>query len=186
MKIQRTDALIIVDVQNDFCPGGAVAVADGDNVVDPINRVVPLFRHVVATQDWHPLNHCSFQEHGGVWPVHCVAGTPGAEHSRLAQQQVNIRIRKADTADRDAYSGFDHTDLAEQLRRRGVTRVFVCGLATDYCVRATALDALKEGFKTVVLIDAIRGVDVPAGNAEKSLREIEQAGAAGVTSGELQ
>ena len=187
MKIQPTDALIIVDVQNDFCPGGALAVPEGDKVVEPINRVAPLFRHVVTTQDWHPPNHCSFQQSGGIWPVHCVAGTPGAElHPQLNQQPVNIRIRKADTVDRDAYSGFDHTDLAEQLRSRGVARVFVCGLATDYCVRATALDALREGFATFVLTNAVRGVDAQPGDSEKALREMQQAGVNLITTGELE
>jgi nicotinamidase/pyrazinamidase len=187
MKISPTDALIIVDVQNDFCPGGALAVPDGDKVVDPINRIAPLFRHVVTTQDWHPRHHISFKEQGGAWPVHCVAGTQGAElHPRLNQQPVTLRVRKADTADKDAYSGFDHTNLAEQLRQRGVTRVFVCGLATDYCVRATALDALKEGFATFVLTDAVRGVDVQPGDSERALREMQEAGAMMVESGELE
>lgn len=187
MRIQPTDALIIVDVQNDFCPGGALAVPEGDKVVQPINRVAPLFRLVVTTQDWHPPNHCSFQENGGAWPVHCVAGTPGAElHPQLDQQPVTIHIHKADTVDRDAYSGFDHTDLAEQLRRRGVDRVFVCGVATDYCVRATALDALREGFATFVLTDAVRGVDVQPGDSEKALAEMQKAGARPVTSRELE
>ncbi|MCS6860993.1 MAG: bifunctional nicotinamidase/pyrazinamidase [Abditibacteriales bacterium] len=186
MKIEPSDALIIVDVQNDFCPGGALAVPDGDAVVEPINRVAPLFSHVVTTQDWHPPHHCSFKEQGGMWPVHCVAGTSGADlHPQLNQQAVHLRIRKADTAERDAYSGFDHTDLAAQLRQRGVRRVFVCGLATDYCVRATTLDALKEGFVTFVITDAVRGVDVQPGDSEKALREMQEAGATMVTSGEL-
>lgn len=187
MKISPTDALIIVDAQNDFCPGGALAVPDGDKVIEPINRVAPLFRCVVTTQDWHPPNHCSFKENGGMWPSHCVAGTPGAElHPQLNQQPVNLRIHKADTAEKDAYSGFDNTDLAAQLRQRGVKRVFVCGLATDYCVRATALDALKEGFETVVLTDAVRGVDVQPGDSERALQEMRAMGAMMVTSGELE
>lgn len=187
MKIEPTDALIIVDVQNDFCPGGALAVPDGDKVVEPINRVALLFRYVVTTQDWHPHNHSSFKEHGGIWPPHCVAGTTGAElHPQLNQQPVNISIHKADTAEKDAYSGFDNTNLAEQLRQRGVVRVFVCGLATDYCVRVTALDALKEDFATFVLTDAVRGVDVQTGDSEKALREMQESGAMMVTSGELE
>ncbi len=187
MKISPTDALIIVDVQNDFCPGGALAVPDGDQVVASINRIAPLFRHVVTTQDWHPRNHTSFKEHGGPWPPHCVAGTQGAElHPQLNQQAVSLRIRKADTVERDAYSGFDHTGLAEQLRQRGVMRVFVCGLATDYCVRATALDALKEGFTTFVLTDTVRGVDVQPGDSEKALQEMREAGVRMIESGELE
>jgi nicotinamidase/pyrazinamidase len=187
MKIQPTDALIIVDVQNDFCPGGALAVPEGDMVVAPINRVALLFRHVVATQDWHPPNHCSFRENGGVWPVHCVAGTTGAElHPQINQQPIGIRIRKADTATRDAYSGFDHTDLADQLRARGVRRIFVCGLATDYCVRATALDAINAGFDTFLLTDAVRGVNVQPGDSEQALRAMQLAGASSITTGELE
>jgi len=187
MKIQPADALIIVDVQNDFCPGGALPVRDGDLVVEPINRVATLFRHMVTTQDWHPPNHSSFKEHGGIWPVHCVAGTPGAElHSRLNQRPVNVRIRKADTANRDAYSGFDHTDLAEQLRSRRVARVFVCGLATDFCIRATALDALTQGFDTFILTDAVRGVDAQPSDSEKSLQDLKRAGASLITTSDLE
>jgi nicotinamidase/pyrazinamidase len=153
------DALIIVDVQNDFCPGGALAVGEGDRVVPTLNRLAPHFRTVVATQDWHPADHRSFAAQGGPWPVHCVAGTPGADfHPDLDRAPIDLVVRKAMVTDQEAYSGFDGTDLAEQLRARGVRRVFVGGLALDYCVDATALDARKAGFETFVIRDATRPV----------------------------
>ena len=153
------DALIIVDVQNDFCPGGALAVGEGDAVVPVLNRLARRFGTVVATQDWHPANHRSFTEQGGTWPVHCVAGEPGAElHAELERSAIDISIRKATTPEQEAYSGFDGTDLAAQLRARGVERVYVGGLALDYCVDATALDAKKAGFDTYVISDATRAV----------------------------
>ena len=161
------DALIIVDVQNDFCPGGALAVGEGDAVVPVLNRLAAQFGTVVATQDWHPANHRSFKEQGGTWPVHCVAGETGAEfHAQLDQSAIDFTIRKATTPDQEAYSGFDGTDLAAQLRARGVERVYVGGLALDYCVDATALDAKKAGFDTFVIIDATRAV-FPEQSADK-------------------
>jgi nicotinamidase/pyrazinamidase len=153
------DALIIVDVQNDFCPGGALAVAAGDEVVPVLNRLAGQFGTVVATQDWHPANHSSFTAQGGTWPDHCVAETTGAAlHDGLDQSAIDINIRKATTAEQDAYSGFDGTDLAAQLKSRGVERVYVGGLALDYCVDATALDARRAGFDTYVISDATRPV----------------------------
>lgn len=159
VKIDENDALIVVDVQNDFCPGGALAVGEGDQVVPVLNRLMPRFPTVVATQDWHPANHRSFAARGGEWPPHCVAGTAGADlHPQLDRAAIDITIRKATEPDQEAYSGFDGTDLAEQLRRRGVRRVFVGGLALDYCVDATALDAARNGFATYVVADATRAV----------------------------
>ncbi len=153
------DALIIVDVQNDFCPGGALAVGAGDEVVPVLNRLAPRFGTVVATQDWHPADHRSFAAQGGPWPPHCIAGTHGAAlHAALDQSPIDITIRKATTPDQEAYSGFDGTDLAAQLRARGVRRVYVGGLALDYCVDATALDAKRAGFDTYVIADATRPV----------------------------
>jgi nicotinamidase/pyrazinamidase len=153
------DALIIVDVQNDFCPGGALAVAAGDEVVPILNRLAPHFGTVVATQDWHPANHRSFAAQGGPWPPHCVAGTAGADfHPALDQSAIDLTVKKATTPEQEAYSGFDGTDLAARLRERGVRRVFVGGLALDYCVDATALDARKAGFETSVILDATRAV----------------------------
>lgn len=155
----RNDALIIVDVQNDFCPGGTLAVADGDAVVSIINALAPRFGTVVATQDWHPVDHRSFAPHGGPWPIHCVAGTTGATfHPSLATAPIDLTVRKAILASEEAYSGFDGTDLAQQLQARGIQRVYVAGLALDYCVDATALDARKAGFDTYVIEDATRAV----------------------------
>lgn len=163
------DALIIVDVQNDFCPGGALAVGEGDAIVPIINELAPQFGTVVATQDWHPRNHQSFTAQGGTWPVHCVAETEGAAlHPTLNQTPIDLFVKKATTPERDAYSGFDGTDLAAQLRQRGVERVYVAGLALDYCVDATALDARKAGFDTYVVRDATRAVFPEQGPAKEA------------------
>lgn len=170
-------ALIIVDVQNDFCPGGALAVPDGDAVVPVINDLMPRFPLIVATQDWHPADHCSFTPQGGIWPPHCVAGTPGAElHAELDIRSVGLRVRKATTPDADAYSGFQGTDLTEQLRARDVDSVAVVGLATDYCVKATALDAKAAGLSVTVYPDACRAVDVKPGDGDRALDEMRAAG----------
>jgi nicotinamidase/pyrazinamidase len=180
------DALIIVDVQNDFCPGGSLAVPHGDEVVAPINRLLQNPWLTVATKDWHPANHCSFQEQGGPWPPHCVQGTVGAElHPQLDRSKIQLIITKGSRPDRDAYSGFDGTNLAAILRERGVKRVVVCGLATDYCVRATAQDALKEGFEVVVVEDAIRGVEVNAGDCQRAIEALRTAGARFIASADL-
>src|SRR5436305_2114047 len=142
-------ALILVDIQNDFCPGGALAVAEGDEVVPVVNRLMPHFALVVSTLDWHPANHVSFREQGGPWPPHCVQQTFGAElHPALDRQPIAQTFRKASTPERDAYSEFEGVDdegrsLDQYLKARGVNCVYVAGLATDYCVRATALDALR-------------------------------------------
>ena len=171
------DALIMVDVQNTFCPGGTLPVADGDAVVAPLNRVAPLFgERVWATQDWHPANHVSFAAQGGPWPPHAVEGTPDAAlHSGLVVP--SHVVRKGSDPARDAYSGFDHTGLADRLREAGIRRVFVGGLATDYCVRATALDALQADFATVVLEDAVRAVNVQPGDGDVALQAMQEAGA---------
>lgn len=186
LDIRPTDALIAVDIENDFLPGGALAVRDGNAVINPTNRLMPLFPVVVATRDWHPGDHCSFAPQGGPWPVHCVAETEGAAFpATLAQSEIDLEILKAQTTAQDAYSGFDGTDLAAQLRERGVERVFVTGLATDYCVRATTLDALHAGFAAVVVTDAVRAVDVQPGDGERALAELQAAGATLITSDEL-
>jgi nicotinamidase/pyrazinamidase len=163
--IHSTDALIVVDVQNDFCPGGTLAVDGGDGIVPEINRLLPLFHHIVFTRDRHPAGHVSFAEppeyRDGSWPPHCVQGTMGAEfHPDLKIPDGALIVSKGDDPDVEAYSGFQtrDVDLASWLRERGVERVFVAGLATDYCVRATSLDAQREGFAVVLLEDAVRGV----------------------------
>jgi nicotinamidase/pyrazinamidase len=178
MEINKDkDALLVVDVQNDFCPGGALAVPDGDMIVPVVNSLAPRFQKVFTTQDWHPPNHISFKERGGDWPPHCVAETEGAAFHPDLQAAKAVHILKGDEPDKEAYSGFQGTDLADRLRRARVERIFVCGLATDYCVRATALDGLKSGFRVVVVTDAVRGVEVNPGDSEAALAEMKDAGA---------
>jgi nicotinamidase/pyrazinamidase len=182
----RTDALIIVDVQNDFCPGGALAVPYGDEVVPVINRLLDHRWLSVATMDWHPAEHCSFTPHGGPWPPHCVQETVGAAlHPELDATKIQLIITKGSDPGRDAYSGFQGTELAKILREKGVNRVVVCGIATDYCVRATAHDALQEGFQVLVLEDAIRGVEVHAGDCQRAIQKLRQAGAEIILSSDL-
>jgi nicotinamidase/pyrazinamidase len=179
--LRKGDALIIVDVQNDFLPGGALGVPMGDAVIEPLNRCIEAFeRHglpVFATRDWHPPDHCSFQSLGGPWPQHCVAGTPGAQFPARLSLPPSVRIiSKATAAEADAYSGFHGTDLAAQLMGAGCTRVFIGGLATDYCVRATALDARAAGLEVIVLEDAARGVDIKPGDGQRALEDMRNSG----------
>jgi nicotinamidase/pyrazinamidase len=181
-----TDALIIVDVQNDFCPGGALAVPNGDEVVPVINRLLEHRWLSVATMDWHPAEHGSFESRGGPWPPHCVQGTTGAQlHGELDAAKIQHVITKGSHPDHDAYSGFQGTELAKILRDKGVHRVVVCGIATDYCVQATAQDALQEGFEVLVLEDAIRGVEVNPGDCHRALEKLRQAGAEVIASSDL-
>ncbi|WP_434864077.1 bifunctional nicotinamidase/pyrazinamidase [Bradyrhizobium oligotrophicum] len=177
------DLLLIIDVQNDFCPGGALAVADGDAVVPVINRLSRMFDHVVLTQDWHPAGHSSFaSSHPGkapfesvtmpygpqtLWPDHCIQGTPGAAfHADLATDKAQLIIRKGFRAAIDSYSAFFENDkttptgLAGYLRERGLKRVFLVGLATDFCVHYSAVDARRLGFAAIVVDNACRGIDL--------------------------
>jgi nicotinamidase/pyrazinamidase len=171
------DALIIVDVQNDFCEGGALAVPDGDAVVEPINRLAKEAPFVVATRDWHPPNHNSFREQGGPWPVHCVQGTEGAElHPRLERGRIDAVIDAGQAPDLPGYSGFEGTDLERVLREHAARDVHLAGLALDYCVKATALDARRAGFDVVVHRDATRAIDAQPGDAERALDELREAG----------
>lgn len=181
------DALIMVDVQNDFCPGGALAVAEGDQVVAVLNRMSAEFDRaglpVIATRDWHPERTTHFNTHGGAWPPHCIQGTAGAQfHPDLALGQNAIVVSKGMEERADSYSGFDAIDarglrLEDLLRQRGVRRILIGGLATDYCVKQTALDGLRQGFEVVVLEDAVRGVNLKQGDAQQALEEIRRAGA---------
>jgi nicotinamidase/pyrazinamidase len=181
------DALIVVDVQNDFCPGGALAVPEGDAVVPVLNEYARRFAErgaaVLASRDWHPRESSHFQGYGGVWPVHCLRGTPGAElHPGLRLPEGAVLLSKGTGATEDGYSAFeartDHGEgLAEVLRRRGVRRVYVGGLATDYCVRATVLDALDRGLAATFLLDASRGVNLQPHDAERAIEEMVRAGA---------
>jgi nicotinamidase/pyrazinamidase len=184
------DALLVVDVQNDFLPGGALGIAGGDAVVAPLNRLLAAWRTrrlpVYLTRDWHPPGHCSFTARGGPWPVHCVAGSYGAEFSpRLERAHGDVVVSKATGVDRDAYSALDGTQLADELVRSGVRRIFVGGLATDYCVRATGLDARAANLDVVVLRDAVCAVDVHPDDGRKALSELAAAGAVLATTDEV-
>jgi nicotinamidase/pyrazinamidase len=185
--MQGKDALVIVDVQNDFCPGGALAVEGADEVVPVLNEYIEHFAAVglpiFVTRDWHPRKTSHFKTYGGVWPAHCVQDTVGAEfHRDLKLSPDMIVVSKGSAADEDSYSAFQARDdagvpVAELLRRLNVGRIFVGGLATDYCVKYTALDALQAGFAVVLLLDAIRGVDLQPGDSARALAEVRAAGA---------
>ncbi len=193
------DALILVDLQNDFLPGGALAVPRGDEVIPIANRLVGHFGFVVATRDWHPPDHSSFAsqhpghavgdviEVGGVaqvlWPDHCVQGTKGAElAAALNDAAISEIVTKGTSRDIDSYSGFfdnnqrQATGLLDILQRSGITRVHVMGLATDYCVKFTALDALKLGFETNLVLEGCRGVDLTPGDSDRAIDEMRAAG----------
>ena len=182
VRITKNDALVIVDVQYDFMPGGALPVPDGDKVVPILNNYIKIFNKagslIVASRDWHPENHSSFKDYGGIWPVHCVQNTKGAEFHKDLRLPKNVYIvSKATSPDKDAYSAFQETGLVEYLRSKRIRRVFIGGLATDYCVKATVLDALKEGLCTFFLEDASRGVEVNKGDVEKAIDAmLEQGG----------
>ena len=204
MDIGADDLLLVIDVQNDFCPGGALAVADGDAVVPVINRLAQRFAHVVLTQDWHPAGHSSFATtHPGaepfqtitmaygpqtLWPDHCVQGTAGAAfHPQLATGRAELIIRKGFRREIDSYSAFYENDrrtptgLAGHLRERGLTRIFLVGLATDYCVHYSAVDARRLGFATVVIESGCRAIDL-AGSLAAAWANMEQAGVQRVAS----
>jgi nicotinamidase/pyrazinamidase len=181
IPLQTGDALVVVDMQNDFVTG-TLAVPGGGAIVPVLNRYLAAFRGrslpVVATRDWHPAGHCSFRERGGPWPPHCVAGTAGAQFvAGLALPPDAIVVSKATEPDQEAYSTFAGTDLDRQLRARGVTRIFIGGLATDYCVRHTVRDARRLGYAVCVLGDAIRAVDVRPGDGASAKDEMRSAGA---------
>ena len=184
------DALLIVDFQNDFCPGGALPVAEGDRIAEPINELLDSFDLVIATRDWHPPDHGSFAgvevdpakwrgaDPPSIWPVHCVQGAHGAElYPALDQSKVDVIIDKGQGPYSQGYSAFQDTNLEDLLRERGVDRLFVTGLATDYCVKNSVLDALGLGFAVTVVQDAVRGVDVHLGDSEQALAQMETAGA---------
>ena len=206
-EIRDTDALLVTDVQNDFCKGGALEVPDGDAVVAPINKLAKRFRHVLFTQDWHTPGHTSFaSEHEGkspfetievsygpqiLWPDHCIQGTKGAEfHPDLAIPHAELIIRKGYRREIDSYSAFfenDHktpTGLAGYLRERGLERLFMVGLAFDICVRYSAEDAVKSGFRAVVIEDACRGIDVE-GSIEATRKSFQKRGVALITSDQV-
>ncbi|NLH29469.1 MAG: nicotinamidase [Bacteroidales bacterium] len=177
-------ALLIVDVQNDFCPGGALAVKDGDKVVPVINGIIDKFDLVLASKDWHPVDSVHFEK----WPVHCVQNTYGADfHPDLQTDKIDRVLLKGTQNKDDGYSAFEATNisLADFLREEGVTDLYVCGLATDYCVKATALDACKLGFRTYVITDAVAAVNLNPGDDKKALEEISSQGCILVNSNEI-
>jgi nicotinamidase/pyrazinamidase len=174
------EALVIVDFQNDFTPGGALGVPGGDAIAGRVNALAAddRFDLVVATRDWHPPDHGSFTEQGGIWPVHCVQDTPGAElHPGLDRSNVDVVVDKGQPRDTEGYSGFQQTPLEDLLRERGIDRITVVGLATDYCVKNTVLDARRLGFDVGVDAAAIRAVDVQPGDGERAIAEMQAAGA---------
>lgn len=182
ITIAAGDALIIVDVQNDFLPGGSLAVKHGEEVVPPLNRYIALFQAkglpIFATRDWHPATHCSFREQGGIWPPHCIAGTQGAAFSSDLALPPDVRIiSKATLPGKDAYSGFEGTELDSLLRAAGVRRLFVGGLATDYCVLNTVKDARLRNYETFLLADAVRAVNVQPEDQRLALEEMMRLGA---------
>ena len=183
IKLTVSDALLLVDVQNDFCPGGALAVADGDAVVPALNAWIAAARQggarVFASRDWHPPDHLSFAERGGLWPPHCVQDTPGAAfHPDLELPDDAVIVTKADQSEREAYSAFDSGELAAQLRAAGIERLWVGGLATDYCVKASVLDATElPALEVRVITNAIRAVDAAPGDGEAALEAMREAGA---------
>ena len=170
-------ALLACDVQPDFLPGGSLAVSDGDAVIAPLVAAAERVDMVVATRDWHPADHVSFAARGGPWPPHCVAGTAGGAIVPAIDCLAHVVVSKGSNPDAEAYSAFDDAPLAGMLRAAGVSRIVIGGLATDYCVRATTLSALREGFDVVVLRDAVRAVDVQPGDGERALEEMRSAGA---------
>jgi len=187
LTLAQGDALIVTDIQNDFLPGGTLAVPDADQVILPLNQAVQAFASqglpVFATRDWHPENHCSFYQQGGPWPPHCVAGTFGAEFSSVLLLPSDVElVSKATQPDQEAYSSFRGTDLDERLRARGVTRIIIGGLTTEYCVLNTVRDAVQRGYKVVVLMDTVRAVDVHPEDGSTALAEMQKLGATLITS----
>ena len=193
IKIDSHTALVVVDIQNDFCPSGALPVADGDKVVPVLNKYIQLFRSasapIIYTRDWHPPDHSSFKAQGGPWPPHCVQGSEGAKfRSDLLQPAEGEIVSKADRKD-EAYSFFQGTDLAHRLRRLrfrlglrgGIKALFVGGLATDYCVKETVLDGLKLGFQVYYLDDASKGVNVNPADSQLAVKEMLSKGAEEIT-----
>jgi nicotinamidase/pyrazinamidase len=172
----------VIDVQRDFCPGGALAVKDGDKVVPRLDKVIEAFERaglpIFFTRDWHPANHISFRSQGGIWPPHCVQNTLGAEfHQDLKVPQGATVISKGDKPKLEAYSGFQATDLEKRLKAKGVDEVFIGGLATDYCVKESSLDALRAGFAVELMQDCVMPVNVRPGDGDEALRAIRKQGA---------
>lgn len=201
-------AFLVIDIQNDFCPGGALAVKDGDKIVPVVNRIMGKFNVVVATQDWHPRTQVSFaSNHKGknaydeisvngimqtLWPDHCIGGTHGADfHKDLITDRINLIIRKGTDPKIDSYSAFlendkkTETGLHGYLKVLNVSEVYICGLATDYCVYYTAMDSIKYSFHTFIILDACKGIDIPEGSINKSINNMKDNGITIKNSNEL-
>ena len=188
--IKKSDALLITDIQNDFLPGGALPITNGDQIIPVINDYIKRFEavkaHIFASRDWHPSNHISFKDQGGLWPPHCVQQTEGAKFSsKLKLPTGTVVISKATDPKKEAYSAFDGTNLEDELNMLGVGRLFVGGLATDYCVVNTVVDACKIGFDTVVLMDATLGINVNSGDVEKAFETMKKNGAQQLTTADF-
>ena len=190
MELTKNDALLIIDVQNDFCPGGALAVRSGDVVAATMSQAAKAFAAkgatLFTTQDWHPAQHSSFNDQGGQWPSHCVQGTKGAAlHPALKLPKGTHAVKKGASLDKDAYSGFVDSDLEQQLKKANISRVFVGGLATDYCVFNTVMDTVALGFETYVLTDAVAAINIEPGDGLRALHLMEGSGATLVTTDEV-
>ena len=179
--MDKGDALLIVDVQNDFCPGGALAVRKGDEVVTVLNRWIDEAQRknitVYASRDWHPAGHISFKERGGPWPPHCIQGTPGAAFHADLKLPSNVQVfSKAQDLNEDSYSAFGGTDLASRLHQAGVKRIWIGGLTQDYCVRESSLDGIREGFEVHVIVDGTRAVNLNPDDGRRALEDVRRAG----------
>ncbi len=186
IRISKSDALIVTDIQNDFLPGGTLPVTNGQEIIPVLNEYISLFKsmnaRIFATRDWHPPNHISFKPFGGPWPLHCLQDSEGAKFHRDLRLPSNaIVISKATDPKHEAYSSFDGTNLAEELNKNKISRIFIGGLATDYCVRYSVLDGLVAGFNMIVLSDATRGINVKPNDSEKAIQEVQKKGARIVT-----
>lgn len=186
IEIHADDALLVADVQNDFLPGGALGIPGGDKILPALHRYMDMFqakgRLIVLTKDWHPANHCSFTAQGGIWPDHCIAGTEGAEHPpSFHPPQSAVTVHKATEPDKEAYSAFQGTALDARLKKAGIRRLFVGGLATDYCVLNTVRDALGHGYQVCLLLDGVCAVNLRPEDGPRAVEEMVQKGARPVT-----
>lgn len=190
VNIHKDDALLVADIQNDFLPGGALGVPGGDKVLPAIHRYLETFQAkgnlIVLTKDWHPAKHCSFTAQGGIWPDHCVAGTKGADHPPgFDPPKSAVTVHKATEVDKEAYSAFQGTSLDERLKQAGIRRLFVGGLATDYCVLNTVRDALSHGYRVCLLLDGICAVNLQPEDGPRAVEEMIEKGAVPVTLDEV-
>ncbi len=182
IELRDSDALLLVDVQKDFLPGGALAVPNADKILHFLNAYIKIFSNkglkIYMTRDWHPEDHCSFKDYGGLWPKHCIQESEGAKFAEELKLPPDVVIiSKATDKNKDAYSGFDDTELDNILKKDNIKRLFIGGLATDYCVKATVLDALSLGYKVFLLLDGIKAVNVNPQDEEKALLEMKEKGA---------